>query len=105
MEATASPASLYTLRGSYENPDKSQKPQCYLWLATGSFSGKTQSVFESSGILELNDTLAFIHSIHPIGAQAGARLTGFILNSDQNLKNYLATVVALLIHLITSPLS
>jgi hypothetical protein len=35
MEATASSASLYTLRGSYEYPDKSQKPQCYLWLYRG----------------------------------------------------------------------
>ena len=75
MEATATSASLYTLRGSYEYPDKSQKPQCYLW-----------------------------HS--PVGAQAGAEwLTGFILNSDQNLKILLSTVVALLINLITSPLS
>jgi hypothetical protein len=56
MEATASSASLYTLRGSYEYPDKSQKPQYYL-------------------------------GIHPKGAQAGAEwLTGYILNSDQNLK-------------------
>jgi hypothetical protein len=49
--------------------------------------------------MEPNNAFAFIHSIHPIGAQAGAEwLTGFILNSDQNLKKYLATVVALLIN-------
>jgi hypothetical protein len=57
--------------------------------------------------MEPNNAFAFIHSIHPIGAQAGAEwLTGFILNSDQNLKNFVVTVrVALLINLITSPLS
>jgi hypothetical protein len=49
-----------------------------------------------------------MHPRHPsYGAQAGAEwLTGFILNSDQNLKNFVVTVrVALLINLITSPLS
>ena len=105
MEATASSASLYTLRGSYEYPDKSQKPQCYLWHLSRDLHSDTYSL---AIIIWRAKNCPHMHPRHPsYGAQAGAEwLTGFILNSDQNLKMYLLTVsVALFINLITSPLS